>query len=260
MPLITLLTDMGTCDHYVAVVKAAIYRHMPDAQVIDISHAVRPYDINQATLLLRASLPDFPKGTVHIVGVVPERTPLHEHLAVGFKGQFIVGADNGVIGAVVQDSPDVVHSLEHVSRSVGDSVFPVRDVFTVAACHIAKGGTLGVLGNPATIRHRGDSVQPTVLEDTIRGMAVHTDNYGNVITNIHRSLFDAVRRDRAFEVQLRRKVYRSSRIRVHYNEVPVGEMAVLFGASGFMEVALNQANAAQLIGMKHGDAVMVVFK
>jgi len=260
MPLITLLSDMGTSDHYVAVVKAAIHRRLPEAKVIDISHAVRPYDINQATLLLRASLPDFPKGTVHIVGVLPERTPLHEHLVVGYKGQFIVGADNGVIGAVVQDSPDVVHSLEHVARSVGDSVFPVRDIFTVAACHIAKGGTLGVLGNPTTIRHRGDSVQPTVLDDTVRGMAVHTDNYGNVLTNIHRTLFDAVRRDRDFEVQLRRKVYRASRIRTHYNEVPVGEMAVLFGASGFLEVALNQGNASQLLGIRHGDAVMVVFK
>jgi len=260
MPLITLLSDMGVSDHYVAVVKAAIHRQLPEATVVDISHAVRPYDINQATLLLRAALPDFPKGTVHIVGVMPERTPLHEHLVVGHRGQFIIGADNGVIGAVVQDGPDAVHTLEHVSRSVGDSVFPVRDIFTVAACHVANGGTLGVLGSATAIRHKGESVQPTVLEDTIRGMAVHTDNYGNVITNIHRSLFDTVRRERAFEVQLRRKVYRANRIRVRYSEVPVGEMAVLFGASGFLEIALNQGNAAQLLGIRHGDAVMVVFK
>lgn len=260
MPLITLTTDMGTQDHYVAVVKAAMLKHLPDARIIDISHHVRAFDAGHAALLLRAALADFPKGSVHVVGVRPDRTPIAEHVAVQFKGQFIIGADNGMFPLIMDGEPERVHTLEHVSRSAGATTFPVKDIFALAACHLAKGGTMEVLGKPAAIRNLGTSFQPAVLDNVIRGMAVHVDNYGNVLTNIHKGLFEAVRKDRPFEIRFRGSSKAARKLCSNYTDVEEAEVAVLFGTSGFMEIALNGASATQLLGLRPTDIVSVEFR
>ncbi len=260
MPLITLTTDMGSTDHYVAVLKAVIHRHHPEAHVIDITHHVRPFDAAHAALLLRAALPDFPRGTVHIVGVRPERTVVSEHLAVETKGQFIIGADNGMFPLMLNDAPARVHTLEHVARNAGLSTFPVRDIFAVAACHLSKGGTMEVLGRAHAIRNEGTTFLPAVHDAVIRGVAVHVDNYGNVITNIDRALFDAVRRDRSLEIRFRRGTQRVSRIHLDYMQVEEGEVVALFGSSGFLEIAINGGSASQLLGVRPGDIVSIDFR
>ncbi|MCF8259106.1 MAG: SAM-dependent chlorinase/fluorinase, partial [Flavobacteriales bacterium] len=246
--------------HYVAVVKAAIYRHLADAVIVDISHQVRPFDAAQAALLLRCALPDFPKGTIHIVGVRPERTSRVEHLAIELNGQFIIGADNGMFPLMLAAEPARVHSLEHVSRSVGITGFPVRDIFSLAACHLAKGGTMEVLGKATSIRNRGTAFQPAVLDNAIRGIAVHVDNYGNIITNMDRGLFDAVRRERNFEIRFRRGMQRATRIHEYYGNVEEGEVVAMFASTGFLQIAINGGSAAQLLGVRPGDIVSVEFR
>lgn len=259
MPLITLTSDMGSRDHYVAVVKAAIHRHLPEAQIIDISHHVRPFHTAHAALLVRAALADFPKGTVHVIGVRPERTAIAEHLAVEVNGQFLIGADNGMFPLMLATEPQRVHTLEHVSRNVGITTFPVRDIFAMAACHLAKGGTMEVLGKPASIRNEGTTYRPVVTDSAIRGMAVHVDSYGNIITNIDRGLFEAVRRDRQFEIRFRVGTHRVRRLHSQYNEVEQGEVVALFGTSGFLEIAINSDSADKLLGIRPDSIVSVEF-
>lgn len=260
MPIITLTTDMGTQDHYVAVVKAAIFRHLPEAQVIDISHHVRPFHAAHAALLLRSALPDFPKGTVHIIGVRPERNAISEHLAVEANGQFFIGADNGMFPLLLSEEPRSVHTLEHVSRSAGITTFPVRDIFALAACHVANGGTMAVLGRESAIRNEGTTYRPVVTDNAIRGTAVHTDNYGNIITNIDKGLFETVRRERAFEMRFRSRSHRVSRVHKDYGDVEEGEAVALFGTSGFLEVAINRGSATKLLGIRPDDILSVDFR
>jgi S-adenosyl-L-methionine hydrolase (adenosine-forming) len=259
MPLITLTTDMGSLDHYVAVVKAAIYRHLPEAVIVDVSHHVRPFDVSHAALLLRSSYRDFPKGTIHIIGVLPERSALIEHLVVQHDGHYFIGADNGMFPLISDKVPQRIFDLSHVAASVPDSGFPVRDAFALAACHLAKGGTLEILGRPATIRNHGTSYQPAILDDAIRGVAVYVDVYGNVITNIDRAVFDAVRRDRQFEIRFRKERQRAKKINRSYTDVDFAEVALLFGSSGFLEIAINGGNASQLLGIKPKDTITVEF-
>jgi len=260
MPLITLTTDMGSQDHYVAVVKAAIYRHLPEATIVDVSHHVRPFDAAHAALLVRSAMADFPKGTVHIIGVRPERTAFAEHLAVDVSGQYLIGADNGMFPLILAENPKRVNTLEHVSRSAGQTTFPVRDIFTLAACHLAKGGTMEILGKASEIRNEGTTYRPVVLDTAIRGMAVHVDIYGNVITNIDRGLFDAVRRDRAFEIRFRRGNQRVNRLHSYYNDVDQGEVVAIFGTSGFLQIAIHGGSACQLLGVRPSDIISVEFR
>lgn len=260
MPIITLTTDMGTTDHYVAVVKAAIYRHHPEAVIVDISHHVRPFNAIHAAFTLRMALNDFPKGTVHVVGVRPERTPIMEHLAVEVRGQYIIGADNGMFPLLLPETPDRVHALDRVAQSVGQTAFVVRDIFSVAACHLARGGTMEVLGQATTIRNEGTTYLPVVLEDAIRGMAVHVDHYGNVITNIDRTLFDKVRRGRPFEIRFRRGTQRVSRIHAEYGAVEDGDVVAMFGSPGLLQISINGGSASQLLGLRPEDIVSIEFR
>lgn len=259
MPLITLTSDMGTHDHYVAVVKAAIYRQLPEALIVDISHHVRPFDVAHAALLLRASVKDFPQGTVHVIGVQPEKLAVANHLAVYHSGQYFIGADNGIFPLIFDGEAQKAVNLDHVASNVGETSFPMRDIFTMAACHIAKGGSMDVLGKPSAIRNHSTLFQPVVLENAIRGVAVHVDTYGNVITNIDRVLFDGVKRGRNFEIRFRKDRQRARKLHVNYSDVEVGEVVVLFGSSGFLEIAMNGGNASQLLGIKPADIVSVEF-
>lgn len=117
-----------------------------------------------------------------------------------------------------------------------------------------------ILGNTSQIRNEGTAYRPVVLEAAIRGVAVHVDVYGNVITNIDRGLFDAVRRDRAFEIRFRKGNQRVNRVHSYYNDVDQGEVVAIFGTSGFLQLAINGGSAAQLLGVRPSDIVSVEFR
>jgi S-adenosylmethionine hydrolase len=259
MPLITLTSDMGTQDHYVAVVKAAIYQHLPVATVIDISHHVRPFDIGHAAFLMRGCFKDFPKGTVHILGVNPDRTAICNHLAVLFNGQYFIGADNGFFSLVFGELPQKMVNLDHVASNVGETQFPMRDIFCMAACHLAKGGTMEVLGKEVLKVNSTTQYLPIVEERALRGVAMHIDGFGNVISNIDRKLFDLVRRDRVFEIRFRKNQQRTRKLCKTYSDVEFTEIAALFGSSGFLEIGINGGNASQLLGIKPNDTISVEF-
>jgi S-adenosylmethionine hydrolase len=260
MSIITLTTDMGLRDHYVGVLKYAILHLYPEAKIIDLSHNIKPFYIPGAALTVRSSYQNFPKGTVHLIGVAPNRSARIDHVAVEYDGQYFIGADNGMFPLIFERTPTKVFNLSRIGETATSAVFPSRDIFAVAATHLAQGGIMEVLGQPTEIMNSSAKFLPTIDGPVIRGLAMDIDVYGNIITNIDRNLFNMVGQGRPFEIGFRRQQHLINKLYDSYEGVPEGEKMALFGATGLLEIAINRDNAAQLLGVKHEDVISIEFR
>jgi S-adenosyl-L-methionine hydrolase (adenosine-forming) len=265
MAIITLTTDMGTRDHYVSAVKGAIYSQLEEARIVDISHHLTRFDIAQCAFLLRNSYKEFPKGTVHIIGVDPEASVDRAHMLVECDGHYFIGADNGIFSILFDKIPENIFEL-NISQDSDDLTFPVKDVFTKAACHLARGGTPEIIGIRKNAVKQKQMYRPIVEESLIRGTVIYIDSYGNVITNITKSLFQQVSKGRSFSILFRSSAYSIDKISRKYSQVPEGEKIALFGSSEHLEIAINKGvegaggGANKLFGLKMYDTVTIQFE
>jgi len=265
MGIITLTTDMGTRDHYVAAVKGAIYSQLGEAKIIDITHHLPPFDIAKCAFLLRNTYKEFPKGSVHVIGIDPEASVDRAHLVVEYDGHYFIGADNGIFSILFEKLPENVFEL-NISQDSDDLTFPVKDVFTKAACHLARGGTPEIIGTRVESVQQKQMYRPIVEENLIRGSVIYIDSYGNVITNITKSLFTQVAKGRGFIILFRSSAYSIDKISRKYAQVPEGEKIALFGSSEHLEIAINKGvegsggGANKLFGLKLYDTVTIEFE
>lgn len=264
MAVITLTTDLGLKDYYTGAVKGALISQVPDVTIVDISHDIRKYNIPEAAFTLKNAFAEFPKGSIHIVGVQPELKEDPElksdivHILVSYKGHYFIGADNGVFSLIFDEPVDKIYEL--TLKQERDSItFPVRDVFVPAAAHLSRGGVPEVIGKPKENLIVKEDFEATVDGDTIRGGVIYVDDYGNVITNITQGLFEHVRRGRDFQIMTRVRGYDIKKISQTYSEVPAGERLALFGSSGHLEIAINIGPASDLLGLKVNDVIRVQF-
>ncbi len=275
MPIITLTTDFGLKDHFVGAIKGHIYSELPQATIVDISHLVAPFHIQECAYLLKNAYRAFPKGSIHIVGVDSEKTAENTHLALLVDDHFFITADNGVISLITEEvRPEKVVEIQLPNTT--PSSFPVLDVFVKVACHLARGGTLEVIGKPFGNIRSIREITPTVTNNgnTILGNVLYIDNYGNVVTNIHKSLFEAYRKGRPFTLEARSK--KLTDIHKTYSDIinydleksqrrGPGDLMALFNSSGYIELAIYKSNlhtvggAATLLGLDYRDSVLVNF-
>ena len=256
MPVITLTSDWGTKDHYLASVKGMILKQMPDAHIIDISHHIPPHNLTQAAFVIKNCFRDFPPGTIHIVGISTEESEAMPHTAVLAEGQFFIGCDNGIFSLIFDEPPEKIVEISVIQDSEFFT-FSSRDRFVRAAVMLAKGDDISELGNPRDKLNEKIMFAPVVEKDVIKGIAIYVDNYENVITNISREKFREVGKNRKFSIIIRgeeiKKIYDS------YSDVPVGEILALFGCHGFMEIAMNNGTASSLLGLDADDPIRVEF-
>ena len=264
MGIITLTTDMGLKDYYVAAVKGTILSQLPEATIVDISHEIPPFDIATASFVIRNTFRDFPKGTVHIIGVNPEADLETHHLIVEFDGHFFIGADNGIFSLLFDRAPDKIVEL-NLAQDSDELTFPTKHVFVKAACHLARGGTPEIIGRVIEKMNERELFRAVVEGNVIRGTVIYIDSYGNVITNITESLFKEVGKGRAFTIYFRRSSYDIHTIHKAYHDVPEGEKVALFSAGGYLEIAINKGvegsggGANKLFGLKVTDTVRIEF-
>ncbi|MFT6369872.1 MAG: S-adenosylmethionine hydrolase [Maribacter sp.] len=275
MAIITLTTDFGIKDHFVGVLKGSIYTELPDANIVDISHGIAPFNIQECAYILQNSYHNFPRGTIHIVGVDSEATPENQHIAVLVDGHYFVSANTGVIGLITSElSPEKVVQINIPDRIQGS--FPVMSVFVQVACHIARGGTLEVVGKPFTDLKLLKEFSPRISDDgkKIIGSVIYIDNYGNVVTNIRKNLFDGHRKGTAFKLQARNQ--KITQIHNSYSDIidfkleknkrkGDGDLLALFNSSGYIELAIYKSNlntvggAATLLGLEYRDTISIDF-
>ncbi|MFZ4786298.1 MAG: SAM hydrolase/SAM-dependent halogenase family protein [Flavobacteriales bacterium] len=263
MPVITLTSDMGLADHYVGTVKGAILALSPQVNIVDISHDVRPFDLNHAAYLLKSSWQNFPMGTVHIIGVRPELTINTPHVVVHYMSHYFVGADNGIFSLIFDQEPEDIFELNIKQHT--DWTFPMKSVFALAAAHLAKGGPPEVLGRRVENIKRLKGQQLMLEPNRIRGSVVHFDRFQNIHTNIPQGVFEAYRANRPFSITLRSVPRGISRIHADFGEVPSGEKVAIWGSNGYLLIGINNGaaghggGAQSLLGAKINDSVIVDF-
>jgi S-adenosylmethionine hydrolase len=256
MPIITLTSDWGLKDHYLAVVKGSIYTLLPNATIIDISHQIPKFDIAQASYVLKNSFIYFPKGSIHIVGINTVASIDTPHIGVFYDGHYFFGADNGIFALMFDSKPDKIIELE-INQDSDYFTFSTKDIFVNAACHIANGGKFEDLGVPKDELNEKILLKPIIDENSIKGMIIYVDVYENVITNISEQQFRSVQKGRDFQIEIRRN--QINRLCKSYNDVPEGEMLALFGSNGLLQIALNFDKAKSLLGLDLNETIKITF-
>ncbi len=259
---LTLTTDFGTRDAYVAAMKGVILRLCPDAHMVDVTHEIAPQDVMEAAFVLRGAVPFFPPGAVHLAVVDPGVGTARRPVALRCGEQWFVGPDNGLFPLVLEDeAPDeaVVLDRPRFWRTEAPSTtFHGRDIFAPAAAHLATGTPLAELGSPAGALEPLRWALPITDEQGLQGWVAHVDRFGNAVTNITRALIERHRQGRALKCFAGNAVLRE--VHPTYGAVASGEPLLLFGSSGFLEIAVNSGNAAELLGIRKGASVNVVFQ
>ncbi|MET7030301.1 SAM hydrolase/SAM-dependent halogenase family protein [Sediminicola luteus] len=275
MAIITLTTDFGHKDHFIGAIKGTIYSELDDARIVDISHSISPFNIQECAYILKNSYKTFPKGTIHIVGIDSEETPENQHIAVFVDGHYFIVANNGVLGLIISEVlPDKI--VEISLPDTGQTSFPVMDVFVKVACHIARGGTLEVVGKSFDQLRDLKEFTPIVSDNlkTITGHVIYIDNYGNVVSNIQKSLFEAYRNGRKFELKARNK--KLTVIHKKFSDIinfdldknqrkGPGDLLALFNSSEYIELAIYKSDlntvggASTLLGLDYRDTITINF-
>lgn len=257
MPIITLTSDWNNCDYYVAAVKGQILGLCPDVTIVDISHRIQCFSISQAAYVVRHSYRNFPDGTIHIIAVNTETGPDKPPVVVRAMNHYFIGCDNGLFMLIFDSDPDEVIALPQ--RKKGNPTVPEIDVFARAACELAKGKPLKELGKIHADLKRQVPILPTIDESVINGTVIYIDSFRNAITNISTELFGQIGKKRKFEIYIQSNHYRVNKINKYYSESSIGELLVLFNSIGYLEIAINNGNAADLLNLSVGSAVRIKF-
>ena len=242
---VTLCTDFGARDSYVAQLKGVLLRLGPaDLRIIDLSHEIGAQDVREAAFFLRCALPRFPPGTIHLAIVDPGVGSARRALAAEAGGQRLVGPDNGIFGFVL-DANARVHALAPPSAQSVSSTFHGRDVFAPAAARLACGEPLAALGPAIVDPVRLSWPRPIADGAKLRGEIIHVDRFGNLISNLERGALPGGR----VRVSLAGRAVGA--LRDHYAEVRQGALLALIGSEGLLEVAVRDgaANALTCAGV-----------
>lgn len=257
MAIITLTTDLGPKDFYQAALKGSILTKLPTVNIVDITHEVPSFNISYAAFVLKNAYTYFPKDTVHLIGIDSVFSETTKNIALRYKDQFFVGADNGIFSLLMDEKPDEIVEL-NIMQDLKYLHFPLVDIFVKAATTLASGGKLSDVGiGIDDIEHR-TLLNPVIERNLIKGSVIYIDTFSNVITNITKDLFTKIQKNRDFSLFFR-KNETINQLSWHYNEVPEGEKLCLFGISNHLEIAINKGKASGLLGLHLNDIVRVEF-
>ena len=275
MSIITLTTDFGEKDYFVGAIKGDIYSQL-DTRIVDISHGISPFNISEAAYVIKNAYQNFPKGTIHLIGVDSEKSIENIHVAILLDGHYFICADNGIMSMIcteITPKKIVEINIHHTVKKNNHGL----ETFVKVACHIARGGSLDIIGKTISHLKLTKAITPYVNDkkNQILGHVIYIDNYGNVITNITRSFFESCRKGRTFEISARQ--YKFNTIHETYNSIvdfsipknkrySDGKRLVIFNTSGHLEIAIYKSNlqtvggASSLLGLGYRSNITVEFK
>jgi S-adenosylmethionine hydrolase len=261
-PIITLTTDFGTNDHFVGAVKGVILEITPDAQIVDISHAVQAFDVLDGALAISQAYSYFPNGTIHMVVVDPGVGTARRPILASSDGYHFVAPDNGVLSMVYarEERMHVRHiTSEHYFRQPVSNTFHGRDVFAPVAAYLAKMVDSHKFGDEIEDYVKFAAPRPKATgENRMRAVVLKVDRFGNLITNVTPqdvpALFAAT--PGAFKIVIGSREI--TEIHSSYAEGAPGEVFGILGSMGYLEIVANRAAAAQLTGAGKGSEVSII--
>ena len=253
MAIITLLTDSGDSDHYAGAIKARIITINPTVTILDISHRIMACDIAHGAYVLKSVFRDFPKGTVHLVGVDSTGNRDDQYLAIQLEDHFFVGVDNGLFG-LISDQP---HQQVVQLSKIGEITFPEKDILAPAAARLAAGEAMNKIGTQVETFRKMLNRQVKATRKIIAGHVLRVDNYGNLITNINKVDFDILTKGRNYTVQFGGEKFR--RVHTNYFQTEQGDCFLIFNSLGLLEIGIYKGNASELLGLQYDSPVNVTF-
>jgi S-adenosyl-L-methionine hydrolase (adenosine-forming) len=263
--IITLTTDFGLTDSYVGSMRGVVLGIAPDVRLVDITHAIGPQDIQQATYILQTFYRYFPPGTVHLIIVDPGVGSQRRAIGVETPEAIFVAPDNGILAEVWRDAQarwgaEVCTAVELTERRYWrdhvSQTFHGRDIFAPVVAHLAAGVPLSAFGARLPTIDEGRLDRPLRGRDgELVGRIAHVDHFGNCITNITPHDLEQAGKGTGLVVEIGGR--QISGLHQTYADVPLGALIALIGSSDQLELAVRNGNAAQVLGVGIGDAVRV---
>ena len=275
MSIITLITDFGYKDQFVAQMKGEIYSNNPESQVVDISHNVSPFNIMEAAYILENSYKSFPENTIHIIDVDSEKNKEKKHIIVKLDNHYFITSDNGIMSILSQN----INYQEIYEISILNELKPMQSslkTFSKVACHLSMGGKPEIVGKKINNLKNVKNLKPFVNSENtqIISSVIYIDHFGNVITNIKKSFFEEIGKGRKFEISARNykfnKIYSSYSDIINFNisedqRSDEGKALIIFNSNNYLQISIYRSNpenvgtAATLLGLKIYDSVSIIF-
>lgn len=253
--IITLTTDFGQAGSYAGAVKGVLLGINPKIKIVEITHEISPFNILEGALLLNSFYQFFPRGTIHLVVVDPGVGGKRKGILVRTDNYFFVGPDNGVLSFIydrekVREMINLTNSEYFLGKP--SSTFHARDIFAPVSAYLSLGVKLGEFGSPTQGCYKFKLPDPVYRKDYLMGEIIYIDRFGNLITSISSDLIQERKR-----VQISIKNKKINHLSQYYEEEKVGKLLALIGSSNFLEIAVNQGNAQELLKAKTGDKVEI---
>lgn len=257
-PIVTLLTDFGTKDPYVASMKGVLLNINPECRVVDITHQIPPQDIREGAFVLANAFSYFPKGTIHLAVVDPEVGGTRNPILIVTDRFFFIGPDNGIFSLALREermkSAYVLTERRFFLPEIS-STFHGRDIFAPVAGHLTLGIPPKAFGKRIGSFKTLKLPDPMVKKERLIGEVIHVDSFGNLITNIDRMTFSQFHQGSPFHIKVNKSII--SRLSKGYWEGKKGDPIALFGSGGFLEIAVREGNAQKRLQIKKGDKVFI---
>jgi hypothetical protein len=256
-PIVTLTTDFGMKDPYVAEMKAVILDISPDATIIDVSHKIEKFNIRMGAYVLASVSPYFPKGTIHVAIVDPGVGTTRRPILIQTKHSYFVGPDNGVLALAARNE-----EIEHMRRITNQklmlpkisSTFHGRDIFAPTAAHLANGTLPEEFGPEISKIVTPEFTKIIRRKDMLVGEVIHIDDFGNIITNFGEKELKLMNAKALVNVKLK-GVKQKLKLCKSYAEVKPKKPLAIIGSHNFLEISINQGDAAKHFKIKSGDKV-----
>ena len=256
--IITLMTDFGTSDHYVGVMKGVILNINPQAQIVDITHTIPPQDVHAAAFLIDSAYRYFPTGTIHVIVVDPGVGSERRALVCHTETAYFVCPDNGILTHILRNEERIhtvaVENSAYFLPQVSNT-FHGRDIFAPVAAHLSHGIGIDRLGNPVTHPVQLPVPRPEVTDKAVIGQVIWIDSFGNLVTNVSHEILELL--EGQDSVVIHAGGAEIDRLNCSYAESAVGEVLAIIGSFNRLEISINQGNAAQVLGLKRGDRIAI---
>lgn len=255
MALITFTSDFGDRDFYAPAVKAKMLSINPQLTIVDISHTIGTYNTAQAAFLLKSIYQDFPKGTVHLMAINGTTAKKDGFVAIKHDEHIFIGPNNGVLSLLSESEPGIIVQLADIHNK--QTTFPTKDILAPIAAKVASGASIHDFGSPLRSIRRMIGRQFKATKQEIVGHVLQIDNYGNMITNIPKEVFDLLNPGK-FTIRFGRE--ESNAIHQAYEDVENGDCFVLFNSLGLMEIGINQGHGSELLGLRVDSPIYINFE
>lgn len=257
MSILTLTSDWGLRDHYLASFKGLLLSRIPSIQLVDVSHEIENFNTIEAAYVVKNAFDSFPPGSIHFIAVSNSEncTSNNPYVVVRFQGHYFLGEDNGIFSLIIGQAEKEVIRLP-LDAGLKKKELYISFAETIKTIAEGKFESIGKIEKDIVQSYLP---QPSVDRHGIRCSIIFVDSFGNSILNVSRQLFEKEKGLRKFSIQFRKSQYEVTQINHSYNDVENGEMVAFFNQNDFLEIALNKDSASKLLGLRVMDPVRIEF-